>query len=473
MKQAPQLGAEWPAVVANHNLNRDQTRAKEKHYNSIPMRSGRGTTVNYHTSNVTNLLEDCNNGSKVLLDPRGNLELWRALWNAIPIFPNSSRRLLDAMGTVSIKSDDKGLENELNEFFETMTVQNNDNPAFKQGVNSYIEMAVKGKHRNGMKWAEMIGTRGNGITGIRLLDPALFDYQDRGNEVILTMATKDRGLVDIKPNRRWQEWSHEFLDEHQFYWAAPIAYLSVWTADKYIRSGKARKNEETRRSVAPELINFSDRLGRENAEEIFLEQATKSALEDIQAKFKSEYVVGINHAMKTGEPFSMVQAKPGAVEMTSHILGQGLSPTSDFTGGISFWMYILSMVTGVPVQMSGFPTPGGMNSDQYKMLLDILKASAQRLKMDVNPNLKQLINQRLISVSAPPSAFERGAYELVWTPATDNRLLEKAEADKMSAEAVAQQLANLEMLRMSPEAADIYAGEIGRPEIRSVIGNNE
>lgn len=417
-------------------------------------------------SRVEQMLRDCNGGSPYLLNPRHNLPLWYSMWAAIPVFPNANNRLLDAVGRISVESDNKDLDTVLNRLFESIAVQHNRNQEGHTGMNRLIRACVTGKHRSGMMWAELMVNPGEGVTGARLPDPRLFDHRiEPDGNVVTTMRTVTTGIVDIQKSKLMQEWAGQFLTEDDYPWAMPMAYNAVFSASGYISAIKARSSAWRRIGNPPSITLISGGVAKDGAESEFIPRQTADGFAAFERTYKEQYKAGLAHSLATGEPFDMVMGIPGGnISLQTKMFGEGVSVFPDWPDEVAFWIKMLGMVTDVPAALTGFTT-GGINAQEFSAAIRVLRSAGATLRDEIEPKVRQIIAQHLIAMKAPSAWLAPGAYKLIFEPATDDDLITKATGGKLDAEKVAIQIRNLAEMVSSGAVteAERYAEEIGRP----------
>jgi len=123
-------------------------------------------------------LQECNPGVEIATDPSPKLKIYRAVNWAFPMFPRAVQIKSDLIGPMVYASDDKGLENRLNDFGEAFKLFNfmNNEEVITKGISNFRNLLFETGLKDGMGFGEMVEGEADSIDGITVFDSMDFEH---------------------------------------------------------------------------------------------------------------------------------------------------------------------------------------------------------------------------------------------------------------------------------------------------------
>jgi hypothetical protein len=408
--------------------------------------------------------------------PREWLPLSRLLYRKIPIYKRAVDLTSEFVGRVTLESDSVsdrtresviGFWREIGIYSEVQTRVSD-----MAGMNSLVRELAKTTLIDGMGFLEerfeiIDGEPSDEYAGALLFDSKHFEYVNNAGtgDLVLRYLANQYPQVDFDTGEKVENPYFHVLkidNDPRSPWGLPLAagseMVSKILAAMLISmelQAKRFGNPPTITTIAPkdlEKLNVEMNLG---GTRVSMGDATLQAAKKLKEMIEQAWA--LSHHGRAAE---IVQGFPGPVDLSSRILGEGMSTMVDPD---LLWKAAIMLIEGLgvpPVLLNISDTGGGINSDMHRTAVQIFRSRIQSVREKIAPIVAKMTRNYLLSQGINPAELDGivVAFEDVDLQGEEQR----ANVRKTSAEADAILIANYEILfNYDIDAASRYAEENG------------
>jgi len=405
---------------------------------------------------ILKLIQDCRHGAHRITDPRWKIEVYRGIWDTFPLFSSAADKRAFMVGRPMAVSEDKGLEQALNDMFKTFRIQTSDKNEFAvmTGMNQYMNTMLRTSWENGMAFRNLTGEEGEPVDGAIIFDSAMFDFV-RTNMITKLMAFTEQGQIPVEANDFFASFMTEFNPRYN--WGIPMTFGTDFMADGALRVMMARRDTHVRRGNPPALTMVSIKDTKNP-----LDQKQVSDFTAIMGDVAGAWAGTVRHMEDRGKTSDVIAAIPAPIDIQTHMPGKDIPELSDYPQELNDLFAYMHHRAKWPMEFNGFSSGGaGIGSDRFKVLADIQVAVAKDDQDRTSPDIKAIGDTWLQSVGSDRFAADWSVdYDV---PSLEN-LKDIADTEKVEAESLAQQVLNFDNLAnfVSPADAEDYAESIGQ-----------
>ena len=400
-----------------------------------------------------------------IANPRSKMEVSRLIIRTFPFIMRAVKMQADFVGKPIVlpKADTgemgKKVKMTLDEFHKTMPIQFVQNPDYKwyTGMANLTSMIVKGALMDGMNFFEEM-YNGKQFDGVVVYPTERFDMYARDKRFMLRYTAPGGLSTDVEQSDHFHAFGLSFMPGSL--WGLSLTDGGEFFSEMLVQMIIARKNNYTRLGNPPGL-NIFTLENYENFTDPDFEEY-KARVEEGEKKFMEAI-----YASQNGQSAEVFMKLLGSVKFDNRMYGDGAQGLTGFKDDVEWTARQLSLLTGIPPEFLAFDSgAAGIGADKFRILNGLLTSSVEGIQNMVEPIVKRIDRNYLISIKAPSEWLD--AFDIGFSEPDINDRKADAETENTRAQALGQHLTNASKLWFELGLGDIdqlnaYFREVGLP----------